>query len=213
MIIILIKWLFHWEYTQHFQTNPYGTIAVSKSWAGYSYRTLHAHLTAESHQRNRRCHRACPTEGLESGHVAPSTGDASNRGVGPKLLLLDAPIFLGQNWDWHPKMGSGGLKDEFSDGCGLTAMVLDGTWLRKHRLDGRFGHSLNWMRDHPHSPYDLCSKHAVYPCISNCRRRKMDDHPLDLAPIKINPLGFLKWGATISTRKWSFHHLITWIIF
>ena len=24
MIIIPIKWLFHWEYTQHFQTNPYG---------------------------------------------------------------------------------------------------------------------------------------------------------------------------------------------
>ena len=23
MIIIPIKWLFHWEYTQHFQTNPY----------------------------------------------------------------------------------------------------------------------------------------------------------------------------------------------
>ena len=22
MIIIPIKWLFHWEYTQHFQTNP-----------------------------------------------------------------------------------------------------------------------------------------------------------------------------------------------
>ena len=24
LIIIPIKWLFHWEYTQHFQTNPYG---------------------------------------------------------------------------------------------------------------------------------------------------------------------------------------------
>ena len=23
LIIIPIKWLFHWEYTQHFQTNPY----------------------------------------------------------------------------------------------------------------------------------------------------------------------------------------------
>ena len=23
MIIIPIKWLFHWEYTQHFQTNPF----------------------------------------------------------------------------------------------------------------------------------------------------------------------------------------------
>ena len=23
MIIIPTKWLFHWEYTQHFQTNPY----------------------------------------------------------------------------------------------------------------------------------------------------------------------------------------------
>ena len=25
MIIIPIKWLFHWEYTQHFQTNPHGS--------------------------------------------------------------------------------------------------------------------------------------------------------------------------------------------
>ena len=25
MIIIPIKWLFHWEYTQHFQTNPYSS--------------------------------------------------------------------------------------------------------------------------------------------------------------------------------------------
>ena len=24
LIIIPIKWLFHWEYTQHFQTNPAG---------------------------------------------------------------------------------------------------------------------------------------------------------------------------------------------
>ena len=23
LIIIPIKWLFHWEYAQHFQTNPY----------------------------------------------------------------------------------------------------------------------------------------------------------------------------------------------
>ena len=23
LIIIPIKWLFHWEYTQHFQTNPF----------------------------------------------------------------------------------------------------------------------------------------------------------------------------------------------
>ena len=23
LIIIPIKWLFHWEYTQHFQANPY----------------------------------------------------------------------------------------------------------------------------------------------------------------------------------------------
>ena len=28
LIIIPIKWLFHWEYTQHFQTNPYGTHIV-----------------------------------------------------------------------------------------------------------------------------------------------------------------------------------------
>ena len=26
LIIIPIKWLFHWEYTQHFQTNPYWII-------------------------------------------------------------------------------------------------------------------------------------------------------------------------------------------
>ena len=28
MIIIPIKWLFHWEYTQHFQTNPYVYIYI-----------------------------------------------------------------------------------------------------------------------------------------------------------------------------------------
>ena len=31
MIIIPIKWLFHWEYTQHFQTNPHvGSISAAK---------------------------------------------------------------------------------------------------------------------------------------------------------------------------------------
>ena len=28
MIIIPIKWLFHWKYTQHFQTNPYGKMSI-----------------------------------------------------------------------------------------------------------------------------------------------------------------------------------------
>ena len=33
LIIIPIKWLFHWEYTQHFQTNPYRAVAqVRKKW-------------------------------------------------------------------------------------------------------------------------------------------------------------------------------------
>ena len=30
LIIIPIKWLFVWEYTQHFQTNPYGTSTIYK---------------------------------------------------------------------------------------------------------------------------------------------------------------------------------------
>ena len=31
MIIIPIKWLFHWEYTQHFQTNPYLELILIES--------------------------------------------------------------------------------------------------------------------------------------------------------------------------------------
>ena len=31
LIIIPIKWLFHWEYTQHFQTNPSGQMRPSRS--------------------------------------------------------------------------------------------------------------------------------------------------------------------------------------
>ena len=30
------KWLFHWEYTQHFQTNPYGTHMVP-TWYPHGY--------------------------------------------------------------------------------------------------------------------------------------------------------------------------------
>ena len=42
LIIIPIKWLFHWEYTQHFQTNPYGIFS------GFIIGNLHL-FTREKH--------------------------------------------------------------------------------------------------------------------------------------------------------------------
>ena len=61
MIIIPIKWLFHWEYTQHFQTNPYPNF----TYGGYLGVQFHLKMPKNDHS----C--VVTTSGVQNATVAP----------------------------------------------------------------------------------------------------------------------------------------------
>ena len=44
LIIIPIKWLFHWEYTQHFQTNPYMVMGCYGILSPYYHHIIYHHI-------------------------------------------------------------------------------------------------------------------------------------------------------------------------
>ena len=100
MIIVPIKWLFHWEYTQHFQTNPYGqsieiveALARSHCQIGPQHGIVRIVLQA--------CHQIVDlvAPGLSSFQIFPETGGAveislpaSSQDILSLLQLIEARI-------------------------------------------------------------------------------------------------------------------------
>ena len=78
LIIIPIKWLFHWEYTQHFQTNPY--IVSNSENIGFTENALHLN----SNRLSSRFQSKLPS-----------------LGVNPPVFLTQTPTFATHDPPYH----------------------------------------------------------------------------------------------------------------